>query len=602
MNNPIGFEQDPEVESPGTGTFTFEDGSSLYAMEPELASRLSLRGDKLAQNAPGDPAQAALLRRLQSAGPPPGSSQGDAFSVAPAASGVSMPAEAADESSLPAHMRMASPAAPPPAPMGPPLPPGGAPAPAPVARKPPPRPMVHYAGRDPAAEAASAVAVPTKGSTTFERTGAPYDPEMAWLREQANQAVVQAKMAEFDTLQARHMDEAATYAARLPALEQQATEQRAAADKLKSAALKERNRVHKHIADYDQMAKVDPGQIFKAGYGFPALAMVIGQSLGAYAAVLGGGSNHAQVAATEIWNNNLEAQRENIRQGRIGNDNMLAKLENEMGDAEQAESAWKLMHHELLDREIKAYSAVAQSTAVDQAAQVWLAQNQQARLLEEQKFMDLSIGKQTQTVSSDMVTPRRGGSRPMTDAELENQQIKDNERGVRLAKSENELGYELKGGKYAAEDAPNAELYVEGYGQAKSKKEAIILRSAIAEYQAGEKELDRASQLNKDGWAAVGADLPFLGPIGSDEYTEAQQIAQRSKVATARSFGGPITESDLDQSAKMTPDPTRIVGNQDVRIETARKANRDRLNEQIRAIVSGAHPELPDARREEERE
>ncbi len=599
MNNPLAFEQDDEAP-PGTGTFRFEDGSSLYAMEPELAARLS-PGPKLAQVS-GDPAQSALHQRLLSAGPPPGT--GDtygAMSDAPAAGGVSMPPEAFDESSLPAHMRTAPKPAPPPAPMGPPLPPGGVAPPPPAPRPAPPRPMVHYAGRNPAAEAAAAVPVPTKASTVVERSGAPYNPEMAGMREDANRAVVSAKLAEFEAQKLGHEQQATAMAASLPALRQKEAEQRTAFEKLRGAAQKERERINQYIDAFDKNAKVNPNRIYEAGFGLGGAAMIIGQALGAYAATLAGGDNFAQRAVQQRLEADLAAQRDDIQEGRRGIDNMLSQLEQEYGNAEQAESAWRLMHAELLDREIKSYQAAANAPIVDRAAAVWLAQNQQARLMEEQKFMDLSMGKQTQTMSADMVVPRRPGSRPMTDAELEERQIKDNERGVRLHKSENELGYERGGGKHGAESKPDAALYVEGFGQAKTPKEAIALRAAIAERNAAHAELDRTQTLDKSTWAKLGFRVPFTDvEIGSDEYTEAGQLAERSKTTTARSYGGPITQSDRDAAGMVTPDARKLTGNQDVRVESARKAIDELTQQKIDQIISGNHGKLPEAREEKD--
>ena len=604
MNNPVGFDQDAEAP-PGTGVFRFEDGSSLYAMEPDLAKRVtSLHGPKLAQNGTGqrtseDPAQAALLQRLQAAGPPATASD-FSYSQAPAAAGVS---EVFDDSALPAHLRMRgpAPAAPPPeavpappAPgqIGPPLPPG-AQLPGPP---PPPRPRVSFAGRDPMAEAASVVPVPTKASTVIERQGAPYDPGMAGLREQANQAVVGAKLAEFEAQRAQHEQQATALQASLPSLQQQAAEQKSAFEKLKSAAQKERGRIDKYVEEYDRTAQVDPGRIYKAGFGLAGISMMLGQALGAYAATLAGGDNFAQKIVQQKLETDLAAQRENIKEGRVGIDNMLARLQREYGDAEQAESAWKILQSEVLDREIKSYQAAAQSGIVDRAAAVWLAQNQSDRLREEQKFMELSIGKSTQTVSADMVVPRRGGSRPMTDAELEEAQIKANERGVKLHKSENELGFERKGGKYAAESAPDPKLYVEGFGNAKTEKEAVALRTAKAEYDARERMLDRMAQLNDKASTAIG-----IGDFSTDEKVEADALSRRFATSIARGYGGPITDSDRKAAELITPDPTSVLsGAQDVKIKAAREESRNTLNAQLREIVSGNHPELPESRKERE--
>lgn len=606
MNEPLDFEQDPEAPA-GTGTFRFQDGSELYAMEPDLAARLKSRLEatappKLAQNDP----RAALVSELQGMGMPkadPLAAINDAPGAParpPAAAPPSWAAAMPGDDGLPAKFQMA-----PPAPAHPPeaAPAGTVPA-APEPRQAPalpPRPLVHFAGRDPAREAATAVPVPTKSSTTIERQGAPYSLEMAGLREVANQGVVQAKLAEAQAQQQRFTQEAAATAATLPALQQQAHEQKAAYEKLQANYRAERDRLRQEIARYDAEAKPDPGRFFKSGFGAPAIGMIIGQALGAYAATLRGGDNFAQRMVQDAWEKDLQAQREEIQLGRVGHDNKLAALADQLGDVQQAESAWKILQSEVLDREVRAFSAAAKSQEVEQAANTWLAQNAQERLREEQRFMDLSLGKATTTTSADMVVPRRGGSRPMTDDELIALQTRRNKAKAGLLESENELQFQGRGGKHAPPPA-DASLYVEGYGQAKTKEEAVALRREVAEFQARERELDRTAELNRNPWAAVGVELPFVGPVGSKEYTEAHQLAERSVTTTARSYGGPITQSDRDSARPVTPDARKIVGNQDVKIESARRANRELLNERIRAIVSGNHPELPETRRAGEEE
>lgn len=51
---------------------------------------------------------------------------------------------------------------------------------------------------------------------------------------------------------------------------------------------------------------------------------------------------------------------------------------------------------------------------MQRAAQLWLAENAQARLIEEQKFRDAAIGKQTVTENASMVAPSAGGYREPT--------------------------------------------------------------------------------------------------------------------------------------------------------------------------------------------
>jgi hypothetical protein len=612
VNNPLAFEQDPEAPA-GTGRFAFEDGSSIYAMDPDLAGRLSKRLEatappKLAQAPSGDPAQAALLARLQSAGAPPADSLRSLNDAPGAPLGASAPkpgngswleAMQGGDASLPAKFQAGGPKPAPEVPIGPPLPPGGVqpPAPAPEAPKPLQRPMVHVAGRDPVRDAMSAVPVPTKSSTTLERTGAPYDPRMALVREEANQGVVEAKMAEFGAMKSRADLQRAQYERDLPVMQQQADEAKKAQQVKYDAYAAERDRIRQQIEHFDKNAKLDPNRLWHAGFGAGAVGMIIGQALGAYAAALTGGDNFAQKLVQDAWNKDIEAQKQEIAEGRVGQQNMLARLQDQLGDAQQAESAWKIMASEITDRRIQAYAAEAQSQDAQLAAQAWLAQNRAERLREEQKFMDLSMGKQTTTTSADMVTPRRGYSRPMTDDEMIAAQTKSNKLRSDLYESENRLGYEGRGGKYAPE-APDPKLYVEGFGQAKTEKEAIAARQAKAEFEAREATLDRMEELNQKPSTAIG-----IGDFATDNKVEADRLRNSFATSIARSFGGPITDSDRKAAELITPDPTSVLsGAQDVKIRAAREESRRALNAQLKEIVSGNHPELPERRKVEEEE
>lgn len=578
MNNPLAFEQDSEAP-PGTGTFKFQDGSSIYAMDPELAGRLSKR---LEETAPPKLAQAP------NAPPTTRTDAGGAAPVDPTAARV------ARINALAGQQYAQTPEGQAEAAVNNWAPPAPAAAAAPAPRAPAERPMVHYAGRDPLREAASAVAVPTKSSTTLERTGAPYDPRMALLREQANQGVVEAKMAEFGAMKSRAELQRAQAERDLPVMQQQAAEAKKAQQAKYDAYAAERDRIRQQIERFDQEAKVDPSRFWTAGFGGPAVAMIIGQALGAYAATLTGGDNFAQRIVEDAWNKDLEAQKLEIQEGRVGQQNMLAKLQDQLGDVQQAESAWKIMASEVQDRRIQAYAAEAQSQDAELAAQAWLAQNREERLREEQKFLDLSMGKQTTTTSADMVVPRRGGSRPMTDEEWKRKQLESNKLDADLVESENRLGYERQGGKYAPPPA-DPKLYVEGFGQAKSPEEARALRAAKADHEARMQTLDRMEKLNKSGWSAVG-----VGDFATDEKVEADRLKNSFATSIARSYGGPITDSDRKAAELITPDPTSVFDDaQAVKIRVAREESQRALDAQIAEIVSGNHGQLPKRREAE---
>lgn len=591
MNEPIDFNQDPERPD-GTGTFRFQDGSELYAMDPDLAKRIRTRLDsapdrRLAQNDQpkrfGTGAQDAALnldpdyaRDL----------------VTPATGGAPQRVggfEIVQEPEKPAQP---------------------APAPAqPVPRKPPPRPMV--AGRDPAREAASLVPVPRSTSTVIKGVGGPYSQEDAEQRSQLSQNYQMAKLAEYDTQIARLQEEAAMHRAALPALKQKEAEQNAQLSRLDAVYQNDRAAVQEHIAAFDKQAKPDSRRLFKNSGTLANIGMVIAQALGAYSAAITHTDNYAQKIVQSALDRDYQEQLDEIREGRISNNNMLAQLHDQFGNLDQARTALKLIQSEIVDREIKSFAAAAKSQEAAGAAATWLAQNQLERQKLEQEFKDRSFSEVTTTTQADLVAPR--AARPMTDEELMAKQTKENRARAALLESENEIGYQREGGEQAGklakrkgEAAPNDELYVEGYGYAKTKKEAIELRAAIAEHGARDKELDETGQLSDKTWAKIGVTVPgwvpFLGgaEFGSKEYTKAGQLAERSATATARSYGGPITQSDRDSAKLVTPDARRLTGNQKTRIESARQASDELLRQQIRAIVSGQHPDLPESRKVEE--
>lgn len=616
MNNPVAFDQDTDAPD-GVGTFHFEDGSSLYAKEPDLARRVRERmqqtqvpDPRLAQNAHAPRAGVTLRDRshdpfagfneTRSDAAPPGSAAGPPGAV------LDLPAAANfGESPYLAQPKPEPAQAPQPTAaeyqtlfkqLGP-----GGPAPsAPTPRQPPPRPMV--AGRNPAREAELAVPVPTKSTITTEGQGAPYSQADFERREQLNARAVEAKLAEFSAQKSRAEAEHARYAAMLPSLRQQEAEQNAQLSRLDAVYKHERATVQDHIAEFDKHAKPDATRFFKNAGTLANIGMIISQALGAYSAIVGHTDNFAQRTVEEALQRDYQQQLDEIKEGRVSQGNMLARLRDQLGDLDQARSALKLIHDQVVDREIRSYEAAAQSQDVTLAANTWLAQRAIERENEEAAFRDKSIGKRTTTINADMVVPR--AARPMTDEELIAKQTKDNRARAGLLESENEIGYQRQGGEQAGklakrkgEEGANAELYVEGFGQAKTKQEAIAVRSAIAEHEAREKMLDRMGELNHQASTVFG-----IGPLATESNVEAEGLRNRFVTSIARSYGGPITESDTKRAEAIAPDASSLfTDNQDVKIRTAREESRNKLNADLRAIVSGKHPELPELRKEGEK-
>lgn len=465
-NPPVRFEQDPESPD-GTGMFHFQDGSSLFAHEPELAKRVAPPDERTAQNdakpgnagywldAPVAAPQAAPSRldagggltasagtgnaHAAPTGPLPGSyGPGGRLNVAGVvpdrpldeliASGKPAPQAAPDPAAAAAlYRRLAA---------------GPAGAEPPPAAAPLKRPWV--AGRQ-------GGAVPVSSSTTIESQGAPYSLEDATLRARANEQVVEAQMSEYAAQKATADAHAAAMQAAIPELQYQEARGKSELNRMDQGYREERARVRTIIEEHDKQAKPDTGRFYKRAGTAGTIAMVIGQALGAYAATISHTENFAQKIVSQAWEHDMRAQEEEIAAGKVGDNNLLARLNDQLGDLDQAKSAVKLIQADLLDREIKSFADHAQSAAASRAAGMWMAQNQQQRLLEEQRFRDLSIGKQTMKTDAKIVAPSSGHY--MSDEELMRQQLKTNKLRGDLLQSENEVGYQRQGGDQAGKIA-----------------------------------------------------------------------------------------------------------------------------------------------------
>lgn len=585
-NPPVAFEQDPEFPD-GTGTFRFKDGSELLAHEPELARTLRERLD--ADKAPdkrtaeadaplefypgGNPEFVGGPKLATDAAPPPLIDENLVVRPDDASSALGRFGDIPQETPP-------APAAPPsPAPAAP-----AAPAPQPEWTK---RQTVHSAPR-------AGGVVPTKQSTTVESEGAPYSVEDAMSREEANRAVVGAQLAKYDAERVEAEGQAEAARAALPALEYERKQKEHAFAKLEEGYKIERARVRTIIQENQKNAKVDAGRFYRKAGTAGTIAMIIGQALGAYGAILSGGDNYAAKLVSESHDRDMREQEIELEQLGPRADNMLARLSDQLGDVEQAKSALKIAQSEHLERQLIEYKASAKSAEVARAADLWLAQNQEQRLREEQRFRDLSIGKVTTATQADVVAPRAGGSRPETDEEM----AKRLEGKAKVVKAFNEIGYQESGGDQAGKLADRGAaagertdkqdvLQVEGFGKARTPKEAIQARELLANYEAGQKALDDLEA--STGWSA---NVPL-----STARTHAEQAQRRSSNAIAKAQGGPVTQSDRDFADSITADPTGLFkGNEKEKIRVARQELRNRTNAALKQLIAGDTPELPEER------
>jgi uncharacterized membrane-anchored protein YhcB (DUF1043 family) len=426
-----------------------------------------------------------------------------------------------------------------------------------------------------------------------EREGAPYDPEMARMRVDAANAVTRAGLNEFKAheLNAQAQAEAAQRAAIENRYE--AAKAKTNWEKLDQNYKVERAKLNTEINEFDKNAKIDPGRLFHEAGTFGTIAMVIGQALGAYAAILGKSDNFAQKMIQDALDNDIAAQRANIESGRIANNNKLAQLAQQYGDIGQAETAYRLIADKAIDNQIRAMAKGAESQDAQMAAEKWLAQRNEQTLLNEQKFMDQSIGKVRTSTNARVVQPTAG--RYESDDDLMDRTAKSNERKTHLLKSENELAYEQGGGKHA-EDAGKSggTVNIEGIGEVPKNREMAV-RAAIADRDRELADLDEQEHLNNSWKAKV--------PFGlTDDAARAGVVREKARTAKAKSYGGIITESDREAAGHEVADATSLrSGTQQIKIEEERRVVEHNFRQALKKAIDG-RPNIPRKRDERDEE
>lgn len=559
-NPPVRFEQDPDYPE-GTGTFHFQDGSSLYAHEPDLASAVLERSKPPAGGGPDEPFRVAdnsfdALDKAGGYGPQTASDVSGRAALFAGASDAN--SHAAPAGPMPGGYgntaggvlqptRSGKPIAPPPAAPGAPPDARGAellhqalaagmgqPAPGPAQ---PQRPWV---------PGSRGGVTPVTQETTQETQGAPYSLEDAAMREEANRHVAGAQLAVFDAQRAEAEQRAAAADAAVPALRYKAAEGQSALAKLEGDYKVERARVRTIISEHDKNAKVDPDRFYTKKGTAGVVGMIIGQALGAFGAAIGHHENYAQKLIDDEHDREMRAQEDEIRANQVSDGNLLAQLNDQLGDLQQAKAAFQLVQGELTDRQIQSFAEHAKSADAQRQAALWLAQNQQNRLKLEQEFHDRSIGKQTVKTEA-KITPATSGH-PMTDAELEAWQTKENKRKAGLLESENELAYQRTGGEQAGKIAKRDA----GKGISPRLQSTIVAaknaRDAIGEI-AGTlgMQRDKSGEYEDPGALdTVWAKVPFTDAHQQFSAARNSLVAEVGKAQT----GGVLSEGEAEQLRK----------------------------------------------------
>lgn len=416
MARPVGFEQDPELPD-GTGTFLFDDGTSLFAQDPELANLTR-------QFAPPQPepdmrtAQADPFAGTDLAISPddPVYGRGPSRSVADAGGGPPQ--------DLPELPTGGTPGA---APRS--APPGAAAGAQPgmtneggIVTGPDGRmlPASVFAPVHVGAQKGGPVA---KKFTESTEGGLPADiyQEQSEARADASIGVQMAQQNKVAMLAQRYENDRLAAEAAAPELAR-AANQAKIQEELKGNYFKaQRSNLERDLTEYERNAKPDPGRYFaERGGVFGAIGAAIAQGLGAYAAIVGkGGRNFAQEIIQEGMARDLQTQEEEIARGAASRKNALARFMDDFGmDLNEAKAAVKLSQQRVVDNQIKSYAAYTGQQDLIAAADEWVAQNDAQRVEAENAFQTAALGKRTESQSGDIQQARRGGTRPPTEQEI----------------------------------------------------------------------------------------------------------------------------------------------------------------------------------------
>jgi hypothetical protein len=349
-------------------------------------------------------------------------------------------------------------------------------------------PPIHQAAR-------AAGYVPGARSVTTE-AGPEYNLEDAADRAAANREVVKANLAGYAATATAAENDAREQQIRQIGLadqqrqlqrDMQAKQQRYDTERAKAASL----------VESAEQRKIDPDRLWHQRGAAGNIALVLGQAMGAFGASI----NHTSNWAGELVNAQIErdigAQEDEIKSGRISANNKLARITEQMGgDIEQAKSVLKEVHLASLDAQIKEHAAWAKAPEAQRAAQLWLAQNQQARLAEEQKQQQLSMGKTTTKVDAKYQPAQAGGTRERT--QEERVKYYKNEADIRKYKG-------LAEGTALDETDQKA---VERYGKLRGGAENLTGQVSDVVSLAGGK-------VEKDGRVVLPGDVPGVGVVKS---------------------------------------------------------------------------------------
>ncbi len=452
----VRFDQDPELQ-PGAGVFHADDGTSFPAFDPEMAAQLSQpQPDERLALAGFPDTEARLAAGGQEApgvAPPVASDAGGSWKLDDSRMGKAPEQNATVQAAL-----------------------------RPEAGPPPQQAPLGQANREQAdaeqlqgnvdryvpeykrvAPRRGGVQ-PTTQQETREASGVPYDPNgpEAQARAEASINVNMAGANKANAESARAAGEAAAYQAALPQLQEQARVAQMRRDMQERQYRRDRDDLERAIEESNKSSKsFDANRWFSDRGAIGMIGAGIAQAFGAGAAALTGGPNVVLQQINGYIDRDIANQRQQIDAGKENANSALARLNRQYGNLDQAEAALRIAQQKKVETMASSYAASTKSEDIQKALDVWLADNEQKRVKDEQAFQNASYGKTSVTTAAKVIPSSSGGIVPLTEKEKQDYYQTLNKRN------------EVIGGTYENESKRRKALGIDPEKQAKDEERLI---------------------------------------------------------------------------------------------------------------------------------
>ena len=219
---------------------------------------------------------------------------------------------------------------------------------------------------------------------------------------------------------ARAAGEAAAYEAALPQLQEQARVAQMRRDMQERQYRRDRDDLEKAIEQSNKSAKsFNANRWFDDRGAIGQIGAAIAQAFGAGAATLTSGPNVVLNQINSYIDRDIANQRAAIEADEKGANNALAQLNRQYQNLDMAESALRIAQQKKVENMAASYAASTKSQDVMTALDMWLAENEQRRVAQEQKFMNDSYGKTALTTAAKVIPSTAGGTRAPTEKEVQ---------------------------------------------------------------------------------------------------------------------------------------------------------------------------------------